>query len=258
MRWRWALPLAVLVFLYALLMQAPAATLYAWFAPRNGPVQLTGIDGALKHGHVTAISFNGHPIIKDLQWHLHPLWLLLGRVALHLQGGEDATTLDGSLQWSPGMLRASPLKLDTDLKSVLAQTGFRFVPVDGLAQLNLQHLQWDGTRLRKLQGHLQLLGLRWDLGQTPLQLGDFSADATTNAQRTINAVIKSVSGPLDLLGKASLSADNTYQIDLRLRAKPGAPPQLTDMLRSLGRPDPGGYHEIHDKGRLNPTLPNLQ
>lgn len=258
MRWRWALPLAVLVFLYALLMHAPAANLYAWFAPRNSPVQLSGIDGILKHGSVTAISFDGHPVVKNLQWHLHPLWLLLGRVALQLQGGDGSTTLDSSVQLSPGTLRAGPLKFSTDLKSVLIQAGFRFLPVDGLAQLDVQHLRLDGNQLRDLQAHLQLQGLRWDLGQTPLHLGDFSADATTDAQSTINAVIRSVSGPLDLSGKVSLSADSNYQIDLRLKAKPGAPPQLVDMLRSLGRPGAEGYYEIHNKGRLNSALPGLR
>lgn len=252
------MPLALLVFFYALLMHAPATNLYAWFAPRNNPVQLAGIGGTLKHGSVAAISFDGHPVLKNLQWHLHPLWLLLGRVAMQLQGGDGSTRLDGNLQLSSGTLRAGPLKLGTDLKSVLTQAGFRFLPVDALAQLDLQHLRLDRNRLRDLQGHLQLHNLRWDMGRTTLQLGDFSADATTDAQGVVNAVINSVSGPLDLSGKASLSADSNYRIDLRLKAKPGAPPQLVDMLRSLGRPGAEGYYEIHNKGRLSTVIPGMK
>ncbi len=252
------MPLAVLVFLYALLMQAPAANLYTWFGPRNSPLQIAGIDGTLKHGNIAALSLRGRPVLKNLQWHLHPLWLLLGRVALQLQGGDGSTTLNSNLQLSPGTLRAGPLKLDTDLKSVLADAGFRFLPVDGLAQLQVQSLRLDGNQLRDLHGHLQLKSLRWNLGQTTLQLGDFSADATTDPQDTVNAVIKSVSGPLDLSGKASLSTAGDYQLDLRLKAKPGAQPQLVDMLRSLGRPGAEGYYQIHNKGRLGSVLPDVK
>ncbi len=258
MRWRWALPLALLVFLYALLMQAPATNLYVWFAQPNSPIQVAGINGTLKHGSVTAVSFDGHPVLKNLQWHLHPLWLLLGRVALQLQGGDGSTTLNSAVQLSPGTLRAGPLKFGTDLKSTLTQAGFRFLPIDGLAQLDIQHLKLDDNHLRDLQGHLQLQALRWKLGQTLLQLGDFKADATTDAQGVVNAVISSVSGPLDLSGKASLSADSSYQLELRLKAKPGAPPQLVNMLRSLGRPGAEGYYEIHNKGRLNTVLPGVR
>jgi len=258
MRWRWALPLAVLVFLYALVMQAPAANLYAWFGPRNSPLQVAGIDGTLKHGSITAISLDGHSVLKNLQWHLHPLWLLLGRVALQLQGGDGPTTLNSNLQLSSGTLRAGPLKFGTELKQVLDDAGFRFLPVDGLAQLDLQSLRLDGNQLRDLHGHLLLKSLRWDLGQTTLQLGDFSADAATDPQGTVEAVIRSVSGPLDLSGKANLNATGDYQLNLRLKAKPSAQPQLVDMLRSLGRPGAEGYYEIHNKGRLGSVLPGVK
>lgn len=257
MRWRWAIPLALAVFLYAAVMKAPAATLFAWFAPRNLPVQVSGIGGTLHHGTVSAVSFKDHVALSNLSWHLQPLWLLLGRAALHIQGGDESTTLNGDLQASPGALRAGPLKLGTDLKSVLTLAGFPFLQVDGIAQLDIVHLRTDGQHLRDLQGHLKLQGLRWSLGQKPLQLGDFVADSSTDAQGVINTSIHSVSGPLDVSGTVTLDADSHYQLDLKLKAKPDAPPELVQMLQSMGRPGSGGYYRIQNKGSLAAGLPGV-
>lgn len=250
MRWRWALPLAVLVFLYALLMHAPAAYLYAWFAPPTGAVQVSGIDGTLGQGNIDAISYQNHPVFRHLQWRLQPLSLLLGRIAVQIHGNDGVTDLNGRVAASPGTLRAGPLHFKSDLKSILDKAGYRFLPLDGLIQLHVKRLRMDDQHLSLLEGKLQLQALRWKMGRTLLRLGNYQANVTTDQDGVIHAVIDDVSGALDVSGTAQLKNGDTYQLDLKIRAKPGAPTSLVNMLRSMGRPDAEGYYQIHNRGRL--------
>jgi hypothetical protein len=41
-------------------------------------------------------------------------------------------------------------------------------------------------------------------------------------------------------------------VDLKVKTKPGAPPELQQLLQALGRPDPGGYFHIRQHGQLHP------
>lgn len=257
MRWRWALPAALVVFVYAALMQAPAATLYAWLAPQPAPLQVQGIDGTVRHGQVASLGVGGHVLLKHLSWRLQPASLLLGRLALHIQGGDDSP-LDAHLRLSPFGLAAGPLRFETGLKALLTTAGYPFLPVDGLAHLAVTQLGFASGGLRQLDGTLQVQGLRWDLGSQVLQLGDYRAIATTRDDGEIATRIASVSGPLDVSGTLDLKPDSSYALALQIKPQADAPAQLQQMLRALGRPDAAGAYHIRTQGRLAAVAPGLK
>lgn len=257
MRWRWALPAALMVFVYAAVMQAPAATLYAWLAPQPTPLQVQGVEGTLRHGQVAALGVGGHVLLRNLSWRLQPAALLLGRLALHIQGGDDSP-LDTSLRLSPFGLVAAPLRFETGLKALLTTAGYAFLPVDGLAHLAVKRLDFASGRLRQLDGTLQLQSLRWDLGTQVLKLGDYRAVATTRDDGEIDTRIASVSGPLDVSGTLTLKPDSTYALALQIKPQADAPAQLQQMLRALGRPDAAGAYHIRNQGRLAAVAPGLK
>lgn len=257
MRWRWAIPLAVLVFLYALVVRAPAASVYTWVvAPRSAAVQAYGIGGTLGDGHVATLALRGRPLLQDLDWRLRPWWLLLGRLAMQVRGGDTGIRIAGEARLSPSTLTLSGFTADSDLKTALATVGYPFVPVDGLAELGLTTLQLERDGIADLDGRLLLRGMRWSLGGTQIPLGEFAVDARTDDKRTVNADVTTLSGPLELSGPVSLTADGTYDVNLKLKAKPKAPAQLVDLLKALGRTDTRGYYHIRRHGRL--ALPFAQ
>lgn len=250
MKWRWAIPLAALVFLYTLIVQAPAATLYAWLAPAQSPLRVYGIDGTLGSGRFDILAYDAKPLLHSLHWRLQPWWLLLGRAAVHLAGGDTGMRIDGDMQLSPATLRLSAFTLDSRLQPLLAAAGYAFLPVDALVQLTVDHARLQHNGITDLDGRLILRDLGWKMGRQVLKLGDFSADAHSDDRGAIEVKIASLSGPLDLSGRTGLAADGTYDVDLELKAKPGAPDTLRNLLQTLGRTDPRGYYHIRSHGRI--------
>ena len=235
----------------ALLVQAPAASVYAWLKPKDRPlpVELFGLEGRLVDGRVAGIVRNGSTLVSDLRWQLQPVQLLLGRVGLALQSTRDPVLLDGKLSVSPlGTLRVAGLRANGGLRPLAAAAGFPFVPLDGQLGLDIRELRMAKGRLQQAEAAVDLQGLAWALGQ-PTPLGDFRAEITTE-DGNIVAQISSVSGPLDLSGEARLAQDQTYEVNLRARAKPGAPPMLPNLLMQMGPPDAQGFHTLKRQGLL--------
>lgn len=249
MKWRWLIPAAVAVFVCTLALRTPAADLVAWFMPSGLPLQVYGVDGTLHHGQVTTIVYHKRPVAAGLEWTLRPVWLLAGRVALHVAGGTDDLHVDGDVAAGLNTLRASGLQLYARLKAVAAAAGYTFVPVDGLLHVKLHDAVVSRSAIDALDAEVTLRGLHWSLGTKPLELGDFAAHAMRTDHGGVEAKITSTAGPLDVSGTATLSAQGRYVLDLKLRARPGAPVEVTNLLQALGRPDAAGIHRLHDTGQ---------
>lgn len=245
------------VLLLALLVCAPAASLYGWLRPGDQPsaIELFGLEGNLSAGRVAGVVVNGRTVLADLDWRLRPQQALLGRLGLSLKATKDPTLLDGALSISPlGTLRLQDFRANAGLRPLMAGLGYPFLPVDGQVGLEFDHLTAAKRQLRDAEGSVQLLGLAWALGANPTPLGDFRADVTT-ADGVIVAKLSSVSGPLDLDGEARLLADQTWEFQARLKAKPGAPPMLQNMLQQLGAPGTQGYYQLRRQGALPGAQP---
>ncbi|HEY0916237.1 MAG TPA: type II secretion system protein N [Solimonas sp.] len=235
----------------ALLMQAPAASLYAWLKPKDRPlpVELFGLEGRLLDGRVAGVVRNGSTLVSDLRWQLEPGQLLLGRIGLALQSTRDPVLMDGKLSVSPlGTLRLGDFRANGGLRPVAAAAGFPFVPLDGQLGLDIRELRLAKGRLQQAEATVDLQGLAWALGQ-PTPLGDFRAEITTEDGHIV-AQLTSVSGPLELSGEARLAPDQNYELNLRARAKPGAPPMLPNLLMQMGPPDAQGFHTLKRQGLL--------
>lgn len=235
----------------ALLIQAPAASVYTWLKPKDRPlpVELFGIEGRLVDGRVSGVVRNGNTLLSDLRWQLQPAQLLLGRLGLKLQSTRDPVLLDGSASFSPlGTVRLKDFQANGGLRPLAAAAGFPFIPMDGQLGLKLTGLKLSKGQVREAEGTVELMGLAWALGQ-PTPLGDFRADVTTE-DGVIVAQLASVSGPLELSGDAKLTPDQNYELNLRARAKPGAPPMLANLLMQMGPPDAQGFHTLKRQGRM--------
>lgn len=249
MKWRWLIPLAVVIFLCTLILRAPAAYVASWVMPANNTVKLYGIQGTLSQGQVAAVRYDKRPVLNHLHWTLQPWKLLLGRIALDLNGGTGDPRIHGTLQLSPSTLRASDLMIEAQLKTLLTIAGYSFLPFDGLLHLNIADLTASQTRVDALEATGTVRGLRWKLGTTPAKLGNFKIHAYHTDDGSIKATLASTSGPLQLSGQATLDATGHYALDLALKPRPDAPKNVVDLLRPLGRPDTTGTYHIHLHGQ---------
>lgn len=237
------------VFGLTLLTQIPAALVYAVLKPKASALQLHGLQGPWSSGQLSGISFNGRLVAQDLHWNLRAHQLLLGRIALTLSGGGQITTLEGQAAQSLLSTRLTDFRFIGGIKSLAAAAGYPFVPVDGRIGGEINKLVLKKGALNFAEGSLDLKSLAWTLARDPMPLGDFHAEIST-APEAITAIISSPSGPLEANGRATLQPDQSYDVDILLKPKPGASELLLNYLKTLGAPDPQGFYHLRQRGKL--------
>ncbi len=240
---------AGVVFIFTLISRIPAALLYSAFKPANSTLIVHGLQGPWSEGTLSGISLNGRPVAQALRWQLQPLQLLLGRLGVQLSGGGQIATIDGGIAGGLGGLRLSTFRFAGGIKSIAAAAGYSFVPVDGRAGGDFEKLIVKKGLLNYAEGSLDLKSLAWTLARDPLLLGDFRADITT-APDAITAVITSPAGPLEASGFAKLLPDQSYDVDILVKPKPGSSEMLLNYLKTLGAPDPQGFYHLRKRGSL--------
>ncbi len=243
------LTVAGVVFGLTLLSRIPAALLYPAFKSKDSPLLVHGLQGAWSSGSLSGISLNGRLVAQDLHWDFKPLQLLLGRAAVALSGGGQIVTLEGGVATGLGGLRLTDLRFAGGIKALAAAAGYPFVPVDGRAGGEIEKLILKQGTLRYAEASLDLKSLAWTLARDPLLLGDFHADISTTPE-AITATISSPAGPLEASGFAKLSPDQSYDVDILVKPKPGASEMLLNYLKTLGAPDPQGFYHLRQRGKL--------
>lgn len=251
--------LGLLVFVCTLALHAPAATVHAWLAPRLGSasLRLEGLSGTLAQGRAAQILYQGHPAASGLTWTFQPLRLLLGRASFRLSSmGSEGPLIDGTVYVVPsGTLTLADFRLAAPLKAVFAAAGQPFVPVEGQAGGDVARLKLRNNWPVSAEGTITVRGLAWKLGREPVLLGDYEArleDETAG----IKATIRSLGGALEVAGEGRVGQDRSYELDLRMKPRPDAPPLVPNLVRSLGQPDNQGWYHLRRTGQAPAPPPN--
>jgi len=253
MPWRAPVLLGTLAFLVTLVLHAPAPLLYHWAtAGKQSPVSLQGLEGTLLQGRVRAITVNNRPLMSDLGWTLHPLWLGLLRLTADLEAGGD-NVIRVSVSRAPfGRLRLSDLDAVAGVRSLLAASGQVPLPVEGQVRMQFPTLQMEQGVPVRAEGTASVTGLAWTLAREPLVLGDFSAQVETGAEGIVAHLASGPGGPLELGGEARLSEDHKYDVHLQLRPRASASAQVQTLVKSIGNPDLQGFYHLRRNGTLGP------
>ncbi|HUP92051.1 MAG TPA: type II secretion system protein N [Solimonas sp.] len=257
MRQRWLIALGLAVFVLGLLAAAPIATLYAWVRPKEPPPQtlLMGLQGTLHEGRIAGVVSNNRTVLTDLHWRLHPLWLLGGRFAAHIDGGGSDVQLDGGVSVTPaGTVRFRDLRANAGLKALLGAFGYPFLPLDGKAALNLQRLTLKDGVPQAATGNGMIQNLAYTLSRDPIVFGDFQIDLSTEGDAVL-AKLASIAGPLEVNGEARVQDDGAYESLIKIKPKPEANPMLRNLVGSLGAPDLQGWYTLKRAGQLHPKPP---
>jgi len=258
MKTRTLILIGVLVFAWAVLVNAPAASVYAWLAPKASPLQLYGLEGSVAEGRVQTLESGGRPLLQNLQWTFQPWWLPLLRASFHVEGGGQDLNLKGRFAWVFGGINITGTGTGS-IKALATASGFPFVPIDGQASFDFDSLKLRKGFPKSADGFVELHGVAFTLGKDPLALGDFKATigsakpaAGSTGDDYIKIVIETLAGPLDASGEVHMQTDRSYDYDLQLKAKDNADPALRNMLQSggVGQPDAKGYYHLRSRGSL--------
>lgn len=237
-------------FLAFLIAGAPVASVYPRLAPASSPLQLIGLSGSLFSGSASQVSYQGRSLARPLHWSFNPLALIAARLGFHVEGSLDGLLFDGQVARTlGGELIVSGLDASGSLKSLMALSSALQLPIDGDVGVKLDKLTVADRFPRQASANITVAGLRWSLGRNPLVLGDFAVSVSTEAG-VIVATVSPTAGALDVGGEIRLNADRSYEVDLKVKARPEAEPALQNLVRTLGQADTEGYFRIKTREQL--------
>lgn len=267
--WRGYFFCGLFFYLWFVLSNLPVAWLYTRFIPDNLPIQLTGLKGAPWSGQVEKTVLGPIEWIKPislgpLQWQLRWFDLLSGRLSVAL----TLEPLDDTLPSNEGQLSGHVVVgadlLETTLGLFLEQGAmsvsltwlthlipFSLPENSGHIRLNLESmlLQDSQQPIQQLSAKGELLDIR--LGSPlNLNLGNFILQAHHLEDGGIKMVIHDREAHLKTKINFRLDSKGYYTIRGTLMARKHDNKQLISMLRTLGKPGPGGRVAVNLSGNL--------
>lgn len=221
----------VAAFVLILIVQFPAR--WAAFALPHG-VACTQVAGTLWSGTCAGLAAAGLPI-GDLEWTLHPLRLLRGRLAVDVALSRGAGAARARVELSPGgAIAARGVHADFPLDQALIP---QLPPSTlGSAELELASLNWNGKRITEIEGQIEVRGLT--VGQGEL-LGSYRLLFPGGPGEPAGQ-LSDLGGPFAVEGTVRLTPEPGYEVDGLVAARPSASPDLVSQLRYLGAPDAQG------------------
>ena len=244
------LPLAfLLALLCGLVSQAPANKVLAYAVPAQAPMQIREVSGRLLEGRIGYLDA-GRLAVEDLDWRLD-LWpLLLGRLAADVELKPAGAWAQGRLSAGlGGKITVTDLRATATLENLKKPLNLPFLPVSGQLSAEIERLKIEEQRLVEAHGTLRLGNTVWSLTRPPAALGLFSATIRTEDEAII-ADIGDQDAQLAVSGEARLNADQSYLLNLRLKAKADTPAPVANNLKTLGRTDSQGWYQINQRGQL--------
>jgi len=250
MKTRSLILIGVASFIGFVVASAPVAAIWPRVAARQPALSLAGLSGTVLAGSASAVSVNGRTVARPLHWAFSPLALLAARLGFHVSGSLEGLHFEGKAgRTIGGDLAIDDMQGGGSLKGLLNLTGDSFLPVDGDVALSIDSLRLAGNFPKRLSGELAVSNVRWSLTKDPQLLGDFLIRVSTEADVVV-ARVAPTSGPLDVGGEIRVMADRNYEVDLKVKAKPGAPPAVQNLIRTLGEADTEGYFRIKTRARF--------
>lgn len=238
------------VYLLSLLTLFPADRAYSLVRERvELPLQLYQLSGSIWNGHVGLLRAPGISI-ADIDWCLHVLPLLSGRIELGL-------TIAGSvnpLQLVVGRYMDGSLYIHDDGQELpVAELEDLLNPqpmgLTGALTLDLDDIRLASGRLLQLNG--DVTWYHAGLGDpVNIDVGDLAATVSTKDD-VIQATVKDQGGPLAVDGLIMLMPDSTYRLTMNLTVKDNARSDLKQSLRLLGTPNRDGRVSVTRRGRLD-------
>ncbi len=230
----------VAVFVLVLIVQLPAR--WAALALPHG-VACGQVAGTLWSGTCAGLTAAGTSL-GDLQWTLHPLRLLAGRLDVDVALARGAGVARARVQWSPtGALSARGVHAAFPVDPA-------FLPqlppsTQGSAEVDLAALNWNGRRITEIRGQIEVQGLT--IGQGEL-LGSYRLLFPGGPGDEPAGQLSDLGGPFALEGTVRLTPEPGYEVQGLIAARPSASPDLVSQLRYLGAPDAQGRRPFSISG----------
>ena len=239
----------VITFIVCLLILPPAKLIQSTLSDNN--IRATGIQGSLWSGQIQTMSVQGWQL-SETQWTMNPFALLLGRVSTNIKTRYPGGTAAGGLSLGFGG-RLSLVNFDVE-GNLSALSSLLELPLSGRYQAQIETARFKDAWPEVFIAAASISGVQLDItGKPDAPRGDYSIQFDHDPvgdDQILNGLIKDEGGPLDIVGQAILSPPASYELQLKVAARPGAPRDLLQALEFAGPLDAEGRREVSLTGSL--------
>lgn len=233
---------AALTAIIALVVTFPARIAYQWAS--SPLLAMSGITGSVWSGKTREFSTNG-VYLRDLEWRIHPLRLLTGKIAYSISASpvsgffesKIAMGLDGTATLTD-LSAALPLQM---MEQAAKVPGLR-----GQASLQFERIQLVEGRAAAMNGTMTVADLVVPVVHRG-SLGGYKAEFFTQ-NNGIVASVEDTDGVVDLAGSLQINPDATYSFVGQVVAKTNTPEAVRQQMRFLGPANERGQQEIRLEG----------
>ena len=235
MNLRRVVALVLVLFLLTVLVRAPARWALS-LLPTT--VVCAAPSGSVWHGGCGQLRVAGAELV-NVDWRLHPLSLLRGRLDLDLHSADPRAPGTARAALGPGR----SLKLSAVRAELPVDSGFLpvFPPAwSGQLQLALENMEISGGILRAIRGTLTARALAQR--NPPMPYGSFELrfDTPPASDGTIAGVLHDLDGPLAVNGRLTVRRGSEYELSGQVATRPDAASELAKAVEFLGPADAQG------------------
>lgn len=232
--------LAVIAFAAMLVARMPAS----WIAPAPpARVACNAADGTVWNGSCAGLTVQGQPV-GDVTWQLHPLRLLAGKLAAHVEltrAGTGTAQTDFESDFSGKNVTLHNVKADFRMDPALMTQVH--LDLHGNAHVDMQMARVQNGTIAALQGRIEARDLSQS-GGSPGGLGSYSLTFPGNSTPPPKGELRDLGGPLSIEGTVTIRPQPggiaDFVVEGLVAARPDAPPSLANELKMLGTPDAQG------------------
>jgi len=217
-----------------------------------GNIRIGGVEGTLWNGYIHSLDINGWQL-RDTSWNLNPAALLLGRLSAKIvtSVADSEITANASISMS-GAISVRDLEAAGPLFPIAAI--FNLPIAGGRYQVQLSALDITDAWPTSLVGSGQVTGVplnfRGDAsGPTGNYAVVFNAE-TVPEDGQLSGMLSDDGGPVEIGGNIVLTPPMNYELQAKVKARPGAPAEITQALTFAGPAGPDGRREISMAGSL--------
>jgi len=217
-----------------------------------GNIQIGGVEGTLWNGYIHSLDINGWQL-RDTRWNLNPAALLLGRLSASIAtrvAGSEITT-DASISMS-GAISVRNLEAAGPIFPIAAK--FNLPVTGGRYQVQLSTLDITDAWPTSLVGSGQVTGVPLNFrGEASGPTGNYAVvfnAETVPEDGQLSGTLSDDGGPIEIGGNIMLTPPMNYELQAKMKARPGAPAEITQALTFAGPAGADGRREISMAGSL--------
>lgn len=244
--------LGVAAYLVFLLHALPAGILTRYILPRidkSHSVRLVGVNGSIWQG--TAVDANvANFDLGKLDWNLRSWGLLLGKLKLRLDFGQD--DVQGNAYVSVGMggaVNASDVNLQLPAVKLMPLFYGYPVSISGMLKGNLVKVALVRGRIINARGRIVWQNAAIHAPQN-IEMGDYLITLEPVNTGSKIVIKDEGRGPIEANLTVFVEGNGQYRVKGWLKSRDPNKQSISETLRLVGRPDNAGHYWLNFNGRL--------